>query len=151
MIDTVSVERAGEGSRVGSLIAERVSLSQPWYRAAATRDAVDRAITRLNAALAAIGSAHLVLSDSDLSRLPALERAATLLTLALAERTGLVIIDQADGFADETETRAFLTVVERLTPASTTVIVGLPETVTFSPTSHRPVQSITLSTQEVAF
>jgi len=150
MIDTVSIERAGEGSRVGSLIAERVSLAQPWYRAGVTRNGVERAITRLNTALGAVGCSTLVLSDSDLSRLPALERAATLLTIALAERTALVIIDQADGFADENETRAFLSVVERLTPTTTTVIVGLPDAVDLPPSPHRSVQTLDLSTQEVA-
>ncbi len=65
-------------------------------------------------------------ADVALGTLPQLDRAIALAAIALAERTPVVLLDSVDPFSGPDEARAFLCALDRLAPATTTVIVGMP-------------------------
>ena len=63
---------------------------------------------------------------STLVELPQLERAVALASVALAERTPIVMLDQLDPFASDEEETAYVSAVARLAPATTTLVIGTP-------------------------
>ena len=68
-----------------------------------------------------------VTAQTPISSLPQLERAVAGAALALSERTPVVILDTLDPFADAGDAHDFLRALDRLAPATTTVIVGTPD------------------------
>jgi len=124
----VALEDVGGSDRselslsVGQLLVERIRLTQPWYRAGASRRAHGW-IDRVNEVL---GSGRQITARTPLEELPQLERAVALSAVALAERTPVVMLDLLDAFADPHEEVDFLVAIDRLAPHSTTVVIGTP-------------------------
>ena len=112
---------------LGELLEERVRLSSAWYLAPiAARRARSRA-GRVNGALQGLGRVTVpVDAATHVERLPQLERAVAMAAVALSERTPVVLLDALDAFADPLDARAFLLALDRLAPATTTVVVGMP-------------------------
>jgi RND superfamily putative drug exporter len=112
---------------LGELLEERVRLSSAWYLAPiAARRASARA-GRVNGALQGLGRTPVpVDAFTHVERLPQLERAVAMAAVALSERTPVVLLDALDAFSDPQDARAFLLALDRLAPATTTVVVGMP-------------------------
>jgi RND superfamily putative drug exporter len=120
--DVGGSDRAEVRVSVAELLQERSRLTQPWYRAAGSRRRAKVWIERVNS----------VLEDSSLNprttieQLPQLQRAVALAAVALAESTPIVVLDLLDAFGDPRDEDAFLRAIDRLAPASTTLLVALP-------------------------
>jgi len=112
---------------LGELLEERLRLSSPWYLAPiAGRRARSRA-GRVSGALQGLGRPTVPVDvATHVERLPQLERAVAMAAVALGERTPVVLLDALDSFSDPLDARAFLLALDRLAPATTTVVVGLP-------------------------
>jgi len=112
---------------LGELLEERLRLSSPWYLAPiAARRARARA-GRVSGAMQGLGRPTIpVDASSHVERLPQLERAVAMAAVALSERTPIVLLDALDSFSDLLDARAFLLALDRLAPATTTVVVGMP-------------------------
>lgn len=124
LADVGGAARAETSVTIGELLAERLEMTQPWYRFLTTARSARRWLDRVNSVL---GDERVtVRPSSTLVELPQLERAVALASVALAERTPIVMLDQLDPFASDEEERAFLTAVAALAPATTTVVVGTP-------------------------
>ncbi|MCU1534175.1 MAG: putative drug exporter, family [Glaciihabitans sp.] len=125
----VALEDIGGGERaeirvtVGQLFEERLRLTLPWYRTFTVRRRVGSWIERVNAV---VGRPGCVTESSNLQQLPQLERAVALAAIAFAEHTPVVMLDQLDAFADPADEAAFLVALDRLAPATTTVVLGAP-------------------------
>ena len=65
-------------------------------------------------------------ASTPVESLPQLERAVALAAVALSERTPVVLLDALDPFSEPLDARAFLLALDRLAPAATTVVVGMP-------------------------
>jgi len=128
LADVGGIQRAETTVTVGELLTERLELTQPWYRMFSTRRSVERWLSRVNSVLTeATGRQTVpVMAASTLVELPQLERAVALASVALAERTPVVMLDQLDSFAESQDEAAFVAAVQKLAPASTTVVIGTP-------------------------
>jgi RND superfamily putative drug exporter len=73
-----------------------------------------------------LGSGHSISARSTIEQLPQLERAVALSAVALAEHTPVVMFDLLDAFADAGDEARFLIALDRLAPATTTIILGSP-------------------------
>jgi RND superfamily putative drug exporter len=124
LADVGGAARTETSVTIGELLSERLEMTQPWYRFLTTARSARRWLDRVNSVL---GDERVtVRPSSTLVELPQLERAVALASVALAERTPIVMLDQLDPFASDEEERAFLTAVAALAPATTTVVVGTP-------------------------
>ena len=128
LADVGGAQRAETSVTIGELLTERLEMTQPWYRVFATNRSAQRWISRVNSALQeATGRKAIAVSvHSTLVELPQLERAVALASIALAERTPVVMLDQLDSFAESDDEAAFLGAVQRLAPATTTIVIGTP-------------------------
>jgi ABC-type cobalamin/Fe3+-siderophores transport system ATPase subunit len=63
-------------------------------------------------------------ADTNISSLSSVQRATVLVASTLAERAGIVFVDLGDRLQDGERLARFIAVLETLTPASTTVILG---------------------------
>jgi len=128
LADVGGSQRAETSVTIGELLAERLEVTQPWYRFFSTSRTTHRWLDRVNSVLRdATGRETVpVTSSSTLVALPQLERAVALASVALAERTPIVMLDQLDPFASPDDETAFLGAVSRLASASTTIIIGTP-------------------------
>jgi RND superfamily putative drug exporter len=128
LADVGGADRAETSVTVGELLRERLEMTQPWYRLFSTSRSSRRWLDRVNAVLetAADRQTVAVHPSSTLVELPQLERAVTLASVALAERTPIVMLDQLDSFASPDDEAAFVASVRRLAPATTTVVIGTP-------------------------
>ncbi|MEP6480653.1 MAG: MMPL family transporter [Rhodoglobus sp.] len=124
LADIGGATRAETSVTVGELLAERLEMTQPWYRIFATNRGTRRWLERINSVLGS--DRQRVEAGTTLVELPQLERAVALASVALAERTPVVMLDQLDSFASERDEAAFMTAVRTLAPATTTVVVGTP-------------------------
>jgi RND superfamily putative drug exporter len=124
LADLGGVQRTESGLTIGQLLVERLEMTQPWYRAFATRRTARRWFGEINAALG--DDAARVRPESMLIALPQLERAVALAAIALAERTAVVMLDQLDPFANPGDEARFAAAIRRLAPATTTVVLGTP-------------------------
>ncbi|CAN5221078.1 MMPL family transporter [soil metagenome] len=124
LADVGGAQRTETTVTVGELLAERLEMTQPWYRMFTTQRSARRWLDRVNSVLGAGRSR--VEPSSSLLGLPQLERAVALSAVALAERTPLVMLDQLDAFANPEDEAAFVTAVRTLAPATTTVVIGTP-------------------------
>ncbi|MCU1412558.1 MAG: family transporter [Rhodoglobus sp.] len=124
LADVGGATRTETSVTIGELLAERLEMTQPWYRFFTTARSARRWLDRVNSVL---GDGRMpVRTSSTLVELPQLERAVALASVALAERTPIVMLDQLDSFASDEEETAFVTAVARLAPASTTLVIGTP-------------------------
>ena len=130
LADISGLERSETTVTVGELLAERLEMTQPWYRMWSTSRSSRAWLDRINSVVAQVAPGSrpnvAVLARSTLLELPQLERAIALTALALAEDTRIVMLDQLDPFADETESVAYLRALDLLAPPSTTIFLGTP-------------------------
>ena len=87
-------------------------------------------------------------ATTSLAELPRLERALALAAVALAEDAPLVILDAMDPFAEPGDAVAFVRGLDRLAPASTTVIVGVPGLAVGAAAPARVITSVSLAAIE---
>jgi RND superfamily putative drug exporter len=128
LADVGGSQRSGTSVTVGELLTERLEMTLPWYRALTTRRASMRWLVRANGALRQATGRECVeiTAQSTLLSLPQLERAVALATVALAERTPVVMLDQLDPFANPEDEEAFVAALRALAPADTTLVIGTP-------------------------
>ena len=122
MAEVGGFERTDNRVTLGELLAERLELTQPWYRSWLVHRRVLKLIDGLTAASGARFSEH-----SQPQQLPQFERALALSLVALAERTPVVMLDQIDPFVTAEDESAFLTTICALADAGTTIVIGTPE------------------------
>jgi RND superfamily putative drug exporter len=121
--DIGGTDRAEVRVGIADLLIERLRLTQPWYRAFAVHRRTRTWLDRVNAVL---GDGHAISSRATVEQLPQLERAVALSAVALAEHTPVVMLDLLDAFADPHEEAEFLVALDRLAPATTTIVLGTP-------------------------
>lgn len=128
LADVGGSQRSETSVTVGELLTERLEMTLPWYRALSTRRARMRWLVRANGALRQSTGRECVeiTAQSTLLSLPQLERAVALATVALAERTPVVMLDQLDPFANPEDEEAFVAALRALAPAETTLVIGTP-------------------------
>lgn len=119
--------RSGVSATLGELLEERLRLTSPWYLAPIARRRARIRAGRVSGALQGFDRQTVPVDASTrVESLPQLERAVALAAVAVSERTPVVLLDALDPFADPRDARAFLLALDRLAPASTTVVVGVP-------------------------
>jgi len=116
-------DRAEVRFGLGELLIERLRMTQPWYRTLAVHRRARSWLDRVNAVLGENGH---VSESSTIEQLPQLTRAVALSAVALAEHTPVVMLDLLDAFADPDEGLLFLHALDRLAPATTTILLGTP-------------------------
>jgi putative drug exporter of the RND superfamily len=121
--DIGGTDRAEVRVGLSELMVERLRLTQPWYRAFAVHRRARTWLARVDSVL---GSGHSISPRSTIEQLPQLERAVALSAVALAEHTPLVMLDLLDAFADAADEARFLVALDRLAPATTTIVLGSP-------------------------
>lgn len=128
LADVGGSQRSETSVTVGELLTERLEMTLPWYRALTTRRARMRWLVRANGALRQATGRECteITAQSTLLSLPQLERAVALATVALAERTPVVMLDQLDPFANPEDEEAFVAALRALAPAETTLVIGTP-------------------------
>lgn len=128
LADVGGSQRSETSVTVGELLTERLEMTLPWYRALSTRRARMRWLVRANGALRQATGRECVeiTASSTLISLPQLERAVALATVALAERTPVVMLDQLDPFSGPDDEEAFVAALRALAPADTTLVIGTP-------------------------
>lgn len=127
MADVGGTQRGGSPATFRELLDERLRLTQPWYRALAGRRRVQRWIARANESLAAVATDAIVLTgETIVTQLPQKERAVAFATIALAEGTPIVMLDQLDTFARPEDEIAYLRAVCRIATPTTTIVIGTP-------------------------
>ncbi len=124
LADIGGSEHAEASPTVGDLLAERLELTQPWYRVFTIPAQTRRWLDRVNAVLGA-GRVP-ILGSSTLVGLPQLERAVALASIAIAERPTVVMLDQLDAFADPRDESAFVAAVCSLASETTVIVIGSP-------------------------
>jgi RND superfamily putative drug exporter len=121
--DIGGTDRAEVRVGVGELLIERLRMTQPWYRTFAVQRRARSWLDRVNSVLAGYTPVSVT---STVEQLPQLQRAVALSAVALAEHTPVVMLDLLDAFADPRDKVAFLAALDRLAPATTTIILGTP-------------------------
>ena len=128
LADVGGAQRVEHAVTLGSLLVERLEMTLPWYRVFRSRHRARVWIERANAVLGEVvgKDATRLRFDSTLVELPQLERAVALATVALAERTPVVMLDQLDPLAGTEDDGMFASSISRLAPATTTIVIGTP-------------------------
>ena len=121
--DIGGTDRAEVRVGIAELLVERLRLTQPWYRAIAVHRRARSWLDRVDAVL---GEGHAIPARASIEQLPQLERAVALTAVALAEHTPVVMLDLLDAFADSADEMKFLRALDRLAPATTTIVLGTP-------------------------
>jgi RND superfamily putative drug exporter len=147
--DIGGTDRAEVRVGIGELLMERLRMTQPWYRTFAVQRRARSWLDRVNAVLGESGGVSV---RSTIEQLPQLQRAVALSAVALAEHTPVVMLDLLDAFADSRDEAAFLRALDRLAPATTTIIVGTPSATRAGDTSSvtRSVQRLNLDDLHLA-
>tara|TARA_R110000868_G_scaffold411756_1_gene708965 strand:+ start:8192 stop:11152 length:2961 start_codon:yes stop_codon:yes gene_type:complete len=140
--------RADVAAELGPLLVERIRVTGSLARAMRSQQTADARIARLNAALRELGRRGDLDATTSLAELPQLERALALAAVALAEDAPLVILDAMDPFAEPGDAVAFVRGLDRLAPASTTVIVGVPGLAVGAAAPARVITSVSLAAIE---
>jgi RND superfamily putative drug exporter len=111
---------------VGELLVERLRMTQPWYRMFTVNRRARTWLARINSVLEAdsVAGTAAVTGTSTIDQLHQLQRAVALSAVALAEHTPVVMLDLMDAFADPREEARFLCALDRLAPATTTIVLG---------------------------
>ena len=139
--DIGGTDRAEVRVGVAELLVERLRLTQPWYRAFAVHRRARTWLARIDAVL---GEGHTIPGRAGIEQLPQLERAVALSAVALAEHTPVVMLDLLDAFADSADEAEFLRALDRLAPATTTIVLGTPVAPRRTPPLSRTVVSLDL-------
>ncbi len=128
LADVGGAQRTETTVTIGELLVERLEMTLPWYKITTRNRAANRWLARVNATLPEVTGRETteVRRDSTLVELPQLERAVALASVALAERTPVVMLDQLDSFANPEDEAAFIAAVAKLAPATTTIVLGTP-------------------------
>jgi putative drug exporter of the RND superfamily len=124
LADVGGATRTETSVTIGELLSERLEMTQPWYRFLTTARSAHRWLDRVNAVLG--DDRATVRMSSTLVELPQLERAVALASVALAERTPIVMLDQLDPFGNDEQEAAYVSAIARLAPATTTLVIGTP-------------------------
>jgi RND superfamily putative drug exporter len=125
--DLTGPGRTGASATLGDLLEEHLRLTRPWYLAPVARRRARIRAGRVSGALQGLGRQTVpVDASTPVESLPQLERAVALAAVALSERTPVVLLDGLDPFSDPLDALAFLLALDRLAPAATTVVVGMP-------------------------
>jgi RND superfamily putative drug exporter len=150
LADLSGPSRAEVEVTLGELLEERIRLSSAWYLAPiAGRRARSRA-GRVRGALQGLGRVTVpVDAATHVERLPQLERAVAMAAVALSERTPVVLLDALDSVADPLDARAFLLALDRLAPATTTVVVGMPGLHAVADATPARIQALNLASEGV--
>lgn len=106
---------------VGELVRERFELTAPVRRVFSARETAEALVDRINVALLANGSSGGVSVDAPMLSLAPFDRAVVVASLALIERTPVVVIDGLDGVDGE---RLAVTVLDLAAPAATIVLAS---------------------------
>lgn len=124
LIDVGAGQRHDLDRTVGEVLAERLELSQPWYRG--RFGGAERAwIDRINAALRATGTSHRPIdAQTSVSSLSALGRATVLAASVLTERPAVLIVDLGDALPTDVRGRNIAQVLATLAPADTTIVLA---------------------------
>jgi RND superfamily putative drug exporter len=126
---------------LGELLTERLRLTGRWYRTFTARRRARAWVARIHDVLAASGSATPVGWNTSLAGLPPVERAIATLGIALSERTPVVVLDSVDPLPGGDGGAAFLTAVDRIVPAGTTLVIGAADADrVIAPVLSRPVE-----------
>jgi RND superfamily putative drug exporter len=139
--DIGGTDRAEVWVGIAELLVERLRLTQPWYRAFAVHRRARTWLARVDAVL---GQGHAIPGRASIEQLPQLERAVALTAVALAEHTPVVMLDLLDAFADSADEAQFLKALDRLAPATTTIVLGTPVAPRRSPILSRSVVKLDL-------
>jgi RND superfamily putative drug exporter len=141
--DIGGTDRAEVRVGIGELLIERLRMTQPWYRTLVVKRRARSWLDRVNAVLGDHGAVSV---RSTIEQLPQLQRAVALSAVALAEHTPVVMLDLLDAFADPSDEATFLAALDRLAPATTTIVLGQPSAVRSSDTTavHREVVRLNL-------
>jgi RND superfamily putative drug exporter len=117
-----SVER---DRTVGEVLSERMELAMPWWKPGVGSRQLRNWVVRTASALDAneVRGAPLTV-DTSISSLTSVQRATVLVASTLAERADIVFVDLGDRLQDGERLARFIAVLETLTPASTTLILG---------------------------
>jgi RND superfamily putative drug exporter len=116
-------DRAEVRIGIGDLLIERLRLTQPWFKGFGVHRRARVWLDRVNSVLGEQGT---IGPRAAVDSLPQLQRALALSAVALSERTPVVMLDLLDGFADSAEESQFLVALDRLAPATTTIVLGAP-------------------------
>ena len=130
LADIGGSQRAETSVTVGELLAERLEMTQPWFRTFTLRRQAQRWLDRVNAVLG--DDRAIVRPGSTMIGLPQLERAVALAAVAISERPTVVMLDQLDAFADPRDEAAFVTAVCSLAAPTTTIVIGMPVSARFA-------------------
>lgn len=124
LIDVGAGQRHDLDRTVGEVLAERLELSQPWFRG--RFGGAERAwIDRINAALRATGTSHRPIdAQTSVSSLSALGRATVLAASVLTERPAVLIVDLGDALPMDVRGRNIAQVLATLAPADTTIVLA---------------------------
>jgi RND superfamily putative drug exporter len=137
--DIGGTDRAEVRVGIGELLIERLRMTLPWYRTFAVQRRARSWLDRVNAVLGEHGAVSV---RSTIEQLPQLQRAVALSAVALAEHTPVVMLDLLDAFADPGDEAAFLAALDRLAPATTTIVLG-------QPNASRPANTSSVSRKVV--
>jgi putative drug exporter of the RND superfamily len=139
--DIGGTDRAEVRVGIAELLVERLRLTQPWYRAFAVHRRARTWLARVDAVL---GEGRSIPGRASIEQLPQLERAVALTAVALAEHTPVVMLDLLDAFADSADEAEFLRALDRLAPATTTIVLGTPVAPRRAPSLSRTVVNLDL-------
>jgi RND superfamily putative drug exporter len=139
--DIGGTDRAEVRVGIAELLVERLRLTQPWYRSVAVHR---RARTWLDRVDAVLGAGRAIDSRVGIEQLPQLQRAVALTAVALAEHTPVVMLDLLDAFANPADEVEFLRALDRLAPATTTIVLGTPVAPRVAPVLARQVVNLDL-------
>ena len=142
-------DSSDNGLTVGELLAERLDLAHPWYRAASRRSLLAGWIARLNGELGTDRSglpSGPIVAGTTVSSLSALGRAAVLVAAALTETPRVVIVDLGEGLPVDPAGRDLVQVLATLAPAATTLVLGAASFPEATPVYRgaRPLQTLDL-------
>lgn len=143
MIDVASLGRSETDPTYRELLEERLRVTLPWYRAWRGHALAARWIRDVNLTLSALndvvvndagaadgaddaGDSGFASIDPDaiLSQLRSNDRAIALVSIALAERPEVIVIELSDAVPSSDDLRLFLTAVAAITPERTTLVFG---------------------------
>ncbi|PZQ89774.1 MAG: MMPL family transporter [Leifsonia xyli] len=109
---------------LGELLTERLRFTSRWYRTFTAGRRARVWVNRIHDVVAASGSATPIGWGTSLAALPPVERAIVTVGIALSERTPVVVVDSVDPLPGTDGGAAFLAAIDRLAPATTTLVVG---------------------------
>jgi RND superfamily putative drug exporter len=125
LCDISSMDSVERDRTVGEVLAERMALAVPWWKPGVGTRQLRNWVANTSSALDAneVPGPPLT-ADTNISSLSSVQRATVLVASTLAERAGIVFVDLGDRLQDGERLARFIAVLETLTPASTTVILG---------------------------